>query len=72
MFPVTVPSSASTQLYEENLHEGLKSTKLQFHRMHPTKNCTFAILETKRPKTMQANLMQNIVLSLTANSTRRK
>ena len=42
-----VPFSVSTQLYEEILHEELKSTHLQFHRMHPTKNCTFAFLEAE-------------------------
>ena len=39
-----VPVFSYTQLYEEKLREGQKSTKLQFYRVIPTKNCTFAIL----------------------------
>ena len=40
-------------MYRKKLHEGLKSTHLQFYRMHSTKNCTFAIWETE-PKRFES------------------
>ncbi len=43
MIPEPVPIFAYTQLYEEKLREGQKSTELQFCRALPTNNCTFAI-----------------------------
>ena len=45
---------ASTQLYEKNLYEGLKSTHLQICKTITAQNCIFAIFraKTKRPETI--------------------